>query len=118
MKIRPLLLTALALASAGLTRAQVPALLNHQGRIIVNNINFNGTGRFKFAIVRAGGGPSLWSNDGTSVAGSEPAAFVALPVLNGLYGLALGDTTLPNMQAVPPSLFRGQRQRRPADLVQ
>ena len=32
-------------------QAQVPQMLNHQGRISVNGINFEGTGYFKFALV-------------------------------------------------------------------
>ena len=36
-------------------QAQVPALLNYQGRVAVGNpaVNFNGTGKFKFAIGRS-----------------------------------------------------------------
>ncbi len=48
---------------------------------------------------------TLWSNDGTSNAGGEPTAAVALPVSNGLYALALGDTALANMTTVPASVF-------------
>jgi len=42
--------TALLLHSP-LARAQVPQLLNYQGRIAVNGTNFTGTGEFKFALV-------------------------------------------------------------------
>jgi len=31
--------------------AQVPQLLNYQGRIAVNGTNFTGTGQFKFALI-------------------------------------------------------------------
>ena len=48
---------------------------------------------------------TLWSNDGTSNAGGEPTAAVALPVTNGLYAVALGDTALANMTTVPASVF-------------
>jgi hypothetical protein len=37
---------------------------------------------------------TYWSNDGTSVAGSEPSAAVSVPVSSGLFTVALGDTTL------------------------
>jgi len=60
--------------------AQVPNLVSHQGRVAVNGVNFNGSGQFKFALVNANGSTSYWSNDGTSSAGSEPAAAVTLPV--------------------------------------
>ncbi len=33
--------------------AQVPQLLNYQGRIAVNGTNFTGTGQFKFALIGA-----------------------------------------------------------------
>ena len=33
----------------------VPSLLNHQGRIAVSGVNFNGSGQFKFALVNATG---------------------------------------------------------------
>lgn len=34
--------------------AQMPQHLNHQGRVSVQGVNFNGTGQFKFALVDAG----------------------------------------------------------------
>ncbi len=46
-----------------------------------------------------------WSNDGTSVAGSEPTAFVSVSVAGGLFTVGLGDTTLPGMDALPAALF-------------
>jgi len=59
-------------------RAQVPQLLNYQGRVAVDAVNFEGTGQLKFALVNGDGSTTFWSNDGTSDAGSEPAAAVAL----------------------------------------
>ena len=52
--------------------SQVPQLVNLQGRIVVDGTNFDGNGLFKFALVRAGGTATYWSNDGSSVNGSEP----------------------------------------------
>ena len=56
------------LSGAGATTAQVPQLLNYQGRIAVNGTNFTGTGQFKFALVdggtnltRAASGTELWT---------------------------------------------------------
>ena len=46
-----------------------------------------------------------WSNDGTSSAGSEPAASVGASVAGGLFTVRLGDSTLANMTALPPGLF-------------
>ena len=101
------LLTLLAgtgmLASVG--SAQVPQMINYQGRVAVGGTNFNGNGSFKFALVGPGGTPSYWSNNGTSVNGSEPNAAVAIAVVNGLYSVQLGDATLPNMTAIPGTVF-------------
>lgn len=85
--------------------AAVPALLNHQGRIAVNGVNFDGNGQFKFALVNAGGTTTYWSNDGTSTVGSEPTAFVTLTVTKGLYSVLLGDTELANMSVLPETVF-------------
>ena len=48
---------------------------------------------------------TYWSNDGTSVAGSEPAVAVSASVSSGLFTIPLGDTTLGNMQIISASLF-------------
>ena len=63
--------------------AQVPQLINYQGRVAVGGVNFDGSGQLKFALVDADGTASYWSNDGTSTAGSEPAAAVTLTVTAG-----------------------------------
>jgi hypothetical protein len=101
------LLTLLAgtgmLASIG--SAQVPPMINYQGRVAVGGVNFNGNGSFKFALVGPGGTPSFWSNNGSSVNGSEPGAAVSIAVVNGLYSVQLGDATLPNMTAIPGTVF-------------
>jgi hypothetical protein len=87
----------------GTTQADVPQQLNHQGRVAVNGVNFDGNGQFKFALVNADGTVSYWSNDGTSSAGLEPTSPVTLPVTKGLYSVLFGNTTLANMTALPPS---------------
>jgi len=48
---------------------------------------------------------TYWSNDGTSVAGSEPSSSVSIGVTNGLFTAGLGDTTIPNMTAISAALF-------------
>ena len=87
----------------GTTQAAVPQQLNHQGRVAVNGVNFDGNGQFKFALVNANGSTTYWSNDGSSNAGSQPTSHVTLSVTKGLYSVLLGDTTLPNMTALPSS---------------
>ena len=76
-----------------LASAQVPQMINYQGRVAVGDpaVNFDGTGEFKFALVNEDGSASYWSNDGTSTEGSEPTAAVSLMVTNGLYSVLLGD---------------------------
>jgi hypothetical protein len=88
-----------------ITAVAAPTLLNHQGRIAANAVNFDGAGQFKFALVNGDGSTTYWSNDGSSTAGSQPTASVALTVTRGLYSVLLGDTALTNMSALPPGLF-------------
>jgi formylglycine-generating enzyme required for sulfatase activity len=87
--------------------AQVPQIINYQGRVAVGDpaVNFDGSGAFKFALVGGAGPSSYWSNDGSSTVGSEPAAAVTLTVTKGLYSVLLGDSTLTNMTAIPHSVF-------------
>jgi hypothetical protein len=86
--------------------AQVPNLLNYQGRVAVGTVNFEGSGQFRFALVNAAGTTTFWSNDGTSTAGSQPTAAVALTVTKGLYSVLLGDTSLAGMtSAIPASVW-------------
>ena len=96
-----------ALTAASLLSAQVPQILNYQGRVAVGDpaVNFDGSGAFKFALVGGAGPSSYWSNDGSSTVGSEPAAAVTLTVTKGLYSVLLGDSTLTNMTAIPHSVF-------------
>ena len=48
---------------------------------------------------------TYWSNDGTSVNGSQPTAAVSVGVSSGLFTVVLGDTTLANMTSINASLF-------------
>ncbi len=85
--------------------AQVPQIINYQGKISVGATPFTGAGQFRFALVKGDGTTTYWSNDGTSVAGSQPTAAVALPVVNGLYVVPLGDATVSGMAGIPSSVF-------------
>jgi len=49
---------------------------------------------------------TLWSNDGTSLNGSEPTSAVEVAVDSGLFTVRLGDATLGNMSGFPAGLFR------------
>lgn len=109
MNTRPFLRLALMISFlfvlAGHLSAQVPQLINYQGRVAVGATAFTGTGQFRFALVNASGSTTYWSNDGTSVAGSQPTTAVPLAVADGLYAVLLGDTTLTNMTAIPTTVF-------------
>lgn len=48
---------------------------------------------------------TYWSNDGTSVNGSEPASAVNVAVTGGLFNVTLGNTNLANMEPIPATLF-------------
>jgi hypothetical protein len=108
MKIRILALIFGAVANVAHSdlEAQIPQVLNYQGRVVVGATNFDGIGQFKFALVNANGSTTYWSNDGTSTAGSQPTNAVSLTVSKGLYSVLLGDTTIANMTvAIPLSVF-------------
>jgi hypothetical protein len=85
--------------------AQIPGIISYQGLITSHGTNFTGTGQFKFVLVRGTSTNSLWSNDGTSANGGEPAAAVGVGVTNGLFTVLLGDTTLANMVSIPVPIF-------------
>jgi len=77
MKTVRILFVAFCLELLNILHAQVPQLIDFQGRVAVDGVNFNGTGEFKFALVNGDGSATFWSNDGTSVGGSEPSNAVA-----------------------------------------
>jgi hypothetical protein len=94
------------LCLTGKSQAQVPGIINFQGRISVGGTNFDGTGLFKFAFVSDDGGITYWSNDGTAIEGEEPDSAVPLQVTKGLYSVLLGDTEYLNMTDIPAEVFR------------
>lgn len=95
------------LASAPL-RAQVPNLLNYQGRVTVGGTNLTtDAAQFKFALVNGDGTTFYWKNDGTTAV-AEPSTSVSVAVSQGLYSLLLGDTTRSNMAPIPSSVFTNE----------
>src|SRR5688500_19261559 len=84
-------------------RSQIPQTISFQGRVLAQGQPFTGQGMFKFALVDAGGN-THWRNDG-AVANDEPAVAVSLSVNNGLFGVLLGDSSIPGMAAIPPQVF-------------
>ncbi|MCB1204185.1 MAG: tail fiber domain-containing protein [Verrucomicrobiae bacterium] len=95
------------LSFAFVLAAEPPGIINHQGRIAVSGVNHSGPGYFKFALLNSTGATTFWSNDGTSVAGSEPASAIETPVVSGHYSIPLGDTGYhPNMtETIPKTVF-------------
>ena len=83
----------------------VPPVLNYAGQVAVNGEAFDGNGLFKFALVNMDGNVTYWSNDGTSVDGSEPQASVSVSVNGGLYAVLLGNTAQQGMGPIDPAVF-------------
>src|SRR5688500_7977136 len=80
-------------------RSQVPAVLHYQGRLSVDRIAFNGVGLFKFSLVKADGALSPWQNSIDANNDGEPDLAVSVSVINGLYSVLLGDSSVNNMAA-------------------
>ena len=106
--LRFLLLGLLSLCGIAAAAGQVPTVINYQGRMVVDGVNFSGDGQFKFAFVNATGSETYWSHDNSSAVGAEPSTHVVLPVSSGLYAVLLGDakvkiSTGPSMQSITPA---------------
>ncbi|MGK0238290.1 MAG: N-acetylneuraminic acid mutarotase [Candidatus Pelagisphaera sp.] len=82
----------------------VPLELTYQGRVYLADVPFEGVGSFKFALLDEDGA-SVWSNDDSSVDGSEPTAGVALSVNRGSYAIRLGDESTSGMGPISSSVF-------------
>lgn len=93
----------LLLAALGVrpSLAQVPEIINFQGRVTVSGTNYTGTGSFLFELMNGTGPDGFWGNDGSI----PPATPVQLPVSNGMFSVSLGDTSLAHMVAIPYSVF-------------
>ena len=85
--------------------ADIPRVLNYQGRVASGSIIFEGTGQFKFALVNGDGTTFYWRNDGASGIG-EPTTAVSLNVTKGLFSARIGDAAIENMAAIPASVFQ------------
>ncbi|MEK7674947.1 MAG: hypothetical protein AAB676_03815 [Verrucomicrobiota bacterium] len=87
------------------SHAQVPGLFNVQGRLQVDSTLFDGTVEFKFALVNEDGSQTYWRNSSDANLDGQPDQAVPLLLSRGLYSLALGDTNLANMAALPAHVF-------------
>jgi photosystem II stability/assembly factor-like uncharacterized protein len=91
-----LIIAILCLCLPAYVSAQVPGIINYQGRVSVSGTNFDGTGQFQFALVN-NGATTYWSNGVNTV---------SVPVTKGLYSVLLGDTGIANMDAaIPTTVF-------------
>ena len=98
------LLSFFALFSVYFAQA-VPPVLNYAGQVAVDGQAYSGGGLFKFSLVNADGNETLWSNDGNASGGAEPQSSIAVQVNGGLYSVLLGNTAIPGMQSIDPTLF-------------
>ncbi len=103
-KTEAILCVIILLVGVSVAVADDQVMFNYQGRVRVQGQPFNGTGYFKFAIVNNPGTITLWSNDGTSVGGGEPAASIAVPVTEGIFNVMIGDPDL-GMEPINRSIF-------------
>lgn len=102
--MRPLSVTILAaftLMIASFASAQLDHV-SYQGALLENGSPFNGTASFKFVIVDGVGG-TLWSHDGSSTSGAEPAGSIDIAVDRGVFSVLLGK----NMLALTADAFHG-----------
>lgn len=106
-KLHYLFLCVALLAISGGVMAEDQVMFEYQGRVKVSGQPFNGTGRFKFAIMNTSATASLWSNDGTSDNGSEPSAYLEAQVTDGVFTIMIGDTSL-GMQSINSSIFQSR----------
>ena len=90
--------------------AEIPNTIPHQGRVVVGNSNYHGSGDFKFLLFEDddrdhtnGGEVGLWANDSNNgVPFAEPVSSVSISVRRGLYATQLGDANL--MTPLPDSI--------------
>jgi hypothetical protein len=83
-----------------------PPIISYSGKVSVDGQPYTGTGLFKFAILNAENNATLWSNDGTSVNGSQPSASVGISVNGGLYSILLGNNAISGMGSIDPTIFQ------------
>ena len=70
----------------------MPNTVSYQGQLESGGAPFDGTAGFKFALWCGSG--VVWSNDGTSVNGSQPGRTVGIEVRGGVFSVLLGDPAL------------------------
>ena len=99
MKRITIILAAILMAASA--PADPVAEIDYQGKVLVGDDAFTGTGYFKLALSDEASTTTFWSNDGT-LAG-EPAGVLTSEVFTGVFSLTIGDTDV--MDALDPDLF-------------
>ena len=92
-------------------------MLNYAGQVAVDGEPFQGTGLFKFALITGDNNTTIWSNDGSSVNGSEPLKSVSTSVDGGLYSILLGNSSIKGMSSINPSIFQKTQQYKAVRMV-
>ena len=90
---------AFLLAAAPVASAQIPQLINYQGRVAVGGVNFDGAGQFKFALVDGtapGGGGAVVTRQATATATLAGGRVSGVTVTDG----GAGYTTPPGVRIV------------------
>jgi hypothetical protein len=82
-------LSAVVLLSPTAAKGEIPTEVSYQGELRKDGALFTGVARMKFAVMDAN--DTLWSNDGTSVNGSEPLSGVIVDVQAGIFARHLGE---------------------------
>lgn len=114
MKLRystALALLILMLFQIDVASASDNVVFSFQGRIFSLGQPVDGTVEVKFALVDTSGTTTVWSNDESSTAGSEPSGSVALTAESGLFDVMVGDTSL-GMAPMHGALFNGREDLR------
>lgn len=111
-KLLPTSFLLMALSPIAFGAVEVPRIVPHQGRIVVNGVNFSGGGQFKFYLYQDpdtdhenDNEDPFWKNDGSDLKNPMPANAVTVNVSKGQYSVDLGDVSLPNMTALPESII-------------
>lgn len=96
--VQALLLFVCVVLLAPAAHAAAPNVIQYQGRVRVDGVDFNGSGSLKFVIHRDGN--VWWRSSADGNGDGEPDTAIVQSVTNGLFTVGLGDTAIPNMAAL------------------
>ena len=96
-----LIMFTVIVASVSVQAGDIPRKISYQGYVKENGAAYTGTGYFLFAITDSAGTTYHWTNDGDS----PPDSGVPITVIDGVFSLLLGDTSLTNMTTIGTDVF-------------